>query len=237
MKRGTEKIWDAIRRRLGGSDDMAKYWDKRAADYGKRSVLNLGHGPEEYERVTAYQKEILLPELKRQLDGTERTLLDFGCGPGRFTVDLARIIGGRAIGVDPVERLLTLAPRDERVEYRQLQHASVPCSDSSIDVVWTCLVLGCIPEEKALLRAVDEIERVLKPGGLLFLVECTDVKPTPGHVHFRSVEGYRELLSFAPLTVLSQYDDLGDTNSVMAGRKRSQPAVIADVVLPGRGTS
>src|ERR1700682_6064364 len=229
MKQRIGGIWDAIRFRLGGSDDVSKYWDKRAADYGARSVLNLCHGPEEFERVTAYQKEILFPKFSSQLDGTERTVLDFGCGPGRFTVDLARILGGRAIGVDPIERLLQLAPRDERVEYRQLRHARVPCSDSSVDVVWSCLVLGCIPNQKALLRAVEEIERVLKPGGLLFLIECTDVKPTPGHVHFRSVEGYRELLSFAPLAVLSQYDDLGDTNSVMAGRKRSQPTVIADV--------
>jgi len=47
------------------------------------------------------------------------------------------------------------------------------------------------------------------------------------------VEAYRELFSFAPLTVLSQYDDLGDTNSVMAGRKLSQAAVTADVLPLG----
>jgi ubiquinone/menaquinone biosynthesis C-methylase UbiE len=196
-------------------------------------VLNLGHGPEEFERVTAYQKEILFPKFKSQLDGTERTLLDFGCGPGRFTTDLARIIGGRAIGVDPIERLLQLAQRDDRVEYRKLSRGRIPCPDSSVDIVWICLVLGCIPDQKALLYAVDEIKRVLRPGGLLFLIECTDVKPTPGHVHFRSVEGYRELLSFAPLKLLSQYEDLGDTNSVMAGRKRSDVADSADIPPPG----
>jgi SAM-dependent methyltransferase len=233
MKRRIGDIWDAIRFRLGGGDRLSKYWDKRATDYGKRSVLNLGHGPEEFEHVTTYQKKILFPELKSQLNGTERTLLDFGCGPGRFTEDLARIIGGRAIGVDPIERLLKLAPRGDDVEYRQLHHARIPCPTSSADVVWSCLVLGCIPNQKALLCAVEEIERVLKPGGLLFLIECTDVKPTPGHVQFRSVEAYRELFSFAPLTVLSQYDDLGDTNSVMAGRKLSQAAVTADVLPLG----
>lgn len=220
MKRRIKRIWDAVRVRFARRDDPSGYWDKRAADYGARSVLNLGHGPEEFERVTTYQKELLFPMLKSQLVGTEKIVLDFGCGPGRFTPDLARIVDGTAIGVDPIDGLLRLAPPDNGVEYRKLSHGRIPCPDSAVDVVWICLVLGCIPDQTALLNAVEEIKRVLKQGGLLFLIECTDVKPTPGHVHFRSVEGYQELLSFAPLILLSQYEDLGDTNSVMAGRKQ-----------------
>jgi ubiquinone/menaquinone biosynthesis C-methylase UbiE len=55
-----------------------------------------------------HTKEILFPLLQSQLTGTECNLLDFGCGPGRFTTDLAELISGKAVGVDVVPDLLCL---------------------------------------------------------------------------------------------------------------------------------
>src|SRR5271157_6250808 len=78
------------------------YWKERAREYGPRAVLNLAHREEEIEAVTRYQMEAIFPLFIRSLRGDERIALDFGCGTGRFTPHLARLIGGKAIGIDPI---------------------------------------------------------------------------------------------------------------------------------------
>src|SRR5207244_10844790 len=99
--------------------------ERRARDQGRRSVLNSGHPEADFERVTERQRRELLPRLAALLDGTERLVLDLGCGPGRFTADLARLVSGHAIGVDVATPLLDLAPPDERVEDRLIPEGPI----------------------------------------------------------------------------------------------------------------
>jgi SAM-dependent methyltransferase len=143
-----------------------QYWERRVRDHGRRAVLNLGHSDEEFERFTAWQWDQLSPSLRAQLRGDEKSILDFGCGAGRFTPELARLIGGRAIGVDPIPRLLEI------------------------------------------------------PGGLVFLADNVEDKPDKPTFCFRPESFYRDLFAFAPLERVHSYDDLGETITVMAGRKR-----------------
>lgn len=207
-------VLDHLRALSRGS---SAYWERRARRHGRRSVLNISHPESEYEEITRLQKSILFPLLSAQLDGNEQTVLDFGCGPGRFTPDLARIVGGRAIGVDPIASLLELAPADPQVEYRMLRHGRIPVPDHSIDVLWICLVLGVIRGNK-LVETVQELRRVVAPGGLVFLVENTSSKPSQKQIEYRSTADYAALVDFAQLRHLGDYQDLGETISVMAGR-------------------
>ncbi|MGA7161819.1 MAG: class I SAM-dependent methyltransferase [Bacteroidota bacterium] len=157
------------------------YWEHRARKYGKRAVLNIAHSEQEVEEVTQKQKKILYPALRSQLNGKEKIILDFGCGPGRFTSDLAHLIDGKAIGVDPIRRFLNIAPLDDRVEYRHLSGESIPCSDESVDVLWVYLVLRGITKLIDLRGSLQELGRVLQNGRLLFLFEDTSDKPD-GHI-------------------------------------------------------
>ena len=201
------------------SSGSSAYWQRRVRRHGRRSVLNINHTDDEYERITSWQKSILFPLLQAQLNGSERLLLDFGCGPGRFTPGLAQLVGGRAVGVDPIAALLDLAPADPQVEYQLLRHGHIPLADHSVDVLWICLVLGVIRGRK--LRAtLQELRRVVAPGALIFLVENTSEKPSLKRIEFRSVAEYAELLDFAQLRHLHDYEDLGETISVLAGRIR-----------------
>jgi ubiquinone/menaquinone biosynthesis C-methylase UbiE len=195
-----------------------EYWEKRANDYGRRSVLHMGHAESEYDDVTRMQEREIFPHLRTQLNGTERTVLDFGCGPGRFTVQLAEAIRGKAIGVDPIIKLLELAPQHPHVEYRVLKENVIPVADNSVDVVWTCLVLGGI-NGHTLDQAISELGRVLAPGGLLFVVENTSNKADQDTWKFRSVFEYTRKLPFVALVHLHDYVDLGETISIMAGRR------------------
>ena len=92
---------------------------------------------------------------------------------------------------------------------------------SCIDVVWICLVIGGIAPE-AIEATCQEVQRVLKPGGLLFIVEnTTEGKIDLASWRFRSVIQYIEMFaSFANLNHLHDYYDLGERISLLAGRKQ-----------------
>jgi len=202
---------------------LVQQWEDRARRYGVRAVLNIGHSEEEVSKVTEFQRRELYPLFREALRGDERVVLDFGCGPGRFTCDLREMIRGRAIGVDPIQSFLDLAPRHPEVDYHLMTEGRIPVDSQSVDAIWICLVLGGI-HGRTLKATVSEIHRVLRPGGLLFLVENTTEDGGGPFWAFRSVAKYRTLLSPIPLMHKHDYHDLGERISVMTGRKPLAPA-------------
>jgi len=215
------RLLDTLRRVAFPSSDPdppMTYWKKRARRFGRRSVLNLGHPEEAYDAVTRTQWERLLPLLREQLRGDERIVLDLGCGPGRFSVELARLTGGQVVAVDPIGYLLELAPPDPDVTYRAMDEGIIPVADASADLVWICLVLGGITDDAVLHRTAAEVRRVLRPGGLLFMVENTTDTEGSERWRFRPVAFYQRLFEGLDLRPVGAYDDLGERISVMAGR-------------------
>jgi SAM-dependent methyltransferase len=205
---------------LAADLDVVRYWEQRVASLGRRAVLNLGHTDQEYDAVTLRQAQEILPHLQAFLEGTEKLVLDYGCGPGRFAPLLSSVCGAQVLALDPVAALLEMAPRHPRVEYRLLTGGQVPLDPASVDVVWVSLVLGGIRDGE-LRRAAAELTRVLRLKGILLLAENTSEKPDLPHWHFRSVEAYRALFPGVALSRVHSYDDLGETISVMVGRKQA----------------
>ena len=205
---------------LGARPSARQYWETRAVAHGVRSVLDLRHADAEVESVTASQAGILFPLLQTCLEPGDRRLLDFGCGPGRFTCELAHLIGGTAMGADPIAHYLEIAPRAPMVEYRRLEGGRMPVPDASFDVVWICVVLGGIVTRRELKRIVREITRVLKPGGLLFMVENTSEMRDGYYWRYRSADDYCRLFPSVALKPISEYVDIDQRMSVLAGRKR-----------------
>ena len=180
--------------------------------------MNLGHTDQEFETITRFQQAQVFPWLKRILAGGESLVLDLGCGPGRFAGPLADLIHCRVVAVDPVQEFLQMAPRHELVDYRCMTNSTLPLPADCVDVVWICLVLGGL-KGAGLKQAITEVNRVLKDGGLLFVVENTSTMSPRSHWEYRSFAAYKALMSFTKLELLSSYDDLGETISIMAGRK------------------
>ena len=200
-------------------EPSAAAWDRRAREYGARAVFNLCHGEEQLAQVTEMQKREIYPHVRAALNQQERLALDFGCGPGRFTRDLAEMIGGTAIGVDTTRAFIEMAPRSPVVDYRVMSAGRIPVADSEVDLVWVCLVLGGVLEQHLLEQSIQEINRVLRPGGLLVLVENTSPAPDAAHWKFRSVAEYQALFPFAPLEHKGDYEDAAERISIMTGRK------------------
>lgn len=102
--------------------------------------------------------------------------LDVGCGSGYLTVELARA-GADATGVDVNPFVKTIPiPRDiqGRLTFQQASGASLPFPDRHFDVVLASEVLPMLPEPDPF---VEEIRRVIKPGGRL--VVANGVGPIP----------------------------------------------------------
>ena len=103
------------------------------------------------------------------------TLIDCGCGPGSITADLAKMVApGQAVGIDLRENALTQGrtlAQQRGLANLEFQAASVyrlPFVDASFDAAFTCAVLQHLSAPVAALR---EIRRVLKPGGVIGVVD------------------------------------------------------------------
>ncbi|MCO5317587.1 MAG: methyltransferase domain-containing protein [Microthrixaceae bacterium] len=98
-------------------------------------------------------------------------LLDVGCGPGNLTADLARFVDpGTAVGVDVAPGIIEVAtgdnPRSEspNLSFRVADTYGLDFDDDTFDVVHAHQVLQHLSDPVA---ALQEMRRVLKPGGTL----------------------------------------------------------------------
>lgn len=100
--------------------------------------------------------------------------LELGCGPGVLLGLLARRPGvGRVVGVDPSPTMRTMAVRalardvaDDRVRIRPGQAERTGLPDAAVDVVVSVNSVAIWPDLDA---GLDELARVLRPGGRLVL--------------------------------------------------------------------
>lgn len=105
--------------------------------------------------------------------------MDLGCGSGAFTTFVARVVGeeGKVYAVDIQPAMLRqvelkLARRQNQnitnIELKQASAYHLPFEDGFFDLVYMVTVLPEIPDKD---RALQEISRVLKPGGILAVTE------------------------------------------------------------------
>ncbi len=100
-------------------------------------------------------------------DLTDRRVLDVGCGKGRFArVLLERNPGAILCGLDISEAMLACAPAGVDVVSGSM--TELPFAASAFDAVYATESLEHAVEIE---RAVDEMCRVLKPGGKLVIID------------------------------------------------------------------
>jgi ubiquinone/menaquinone biosynthesis C-methylase UbiE len=123
-----------------------------------------------FARRTGTVAALLLPHLRPGM-----RLIDCGCGPGSITIDLAQAVTpGEVIGIDLREEALANGRKlaqDRGIANVTFQEASVyelPFPDGSFDAAFACAVLQHLA---APLAALKETRRVLKPGGVVGIVD------------------------------------------------------------------
>ena len=131
----------------------------------------------------------LLPYRERVLSGAEGRVLEIGIGSG-LNLPFYGSQAKEVLGLDPSSRLIAMAESAARglalpVRFIEGSAEAIPLERGSVDTVLTTWTLCTIP---AAVRALEEMRRVLKPGGRLLFVEH-GLSPDDG------VRGWQERLT------------------------------------------
>ena len=128
------------------------------------------------------KREMLIESLR--LKGNE-TVLDVGCGRGLLLNEAAKhLLNGKAIGIDLWQTMDQSGNKPEvtwenaraegvaeRVEIKTGDMRELPLPDASVDAVVASLSIHNVPTKEGRAKAIQEIHRVLKPGGQIALLD------------------------------------------------------------------
>jgi len=106
----------------------------------------------------------------------DQVVLDLGCGPGWYSVALKRA-GASVVSLD-LGREDVEAAKGRGVAAFVGDGQDLPFSKSSLDAVFCSNLLEHVPEP---LKVIDEIARVLKPGGWAWISWTPWFSPWGGH--------------------------------------------------------
>ncbi|MGZ5198288.1 MAG: class I SAM-dependent methyltransferase [Telluria sp.] len=120
--------------------------------------------------------------------GPTATILDYGCGYGRLSIELHEAGFGNVIGVDfshaMVARARAACPE---LTFEVTDGVGLPLEDNTVDAVLLFAVLTCIPSDEAQQGLIAEIARVLRPGGIAYVSDYllqTDERNTERYAKF-----------------------------------------------------
>lgn len=151
--------------------------------------------PQAYQQNGAFVPGMADEILQWLHAGAGERILDLGCGDGQLS---ARIVaaGASVMGVDASPEMVAAA-RARGIDVVEGSAESLPCLDSSFDAVFSNAALHWVRGQDAMM---DEVRRVLKPGGR-FVAEMG------GHGNIAAI-------SVAFRAVCARYADLGSEDGV-----------------------
>ena len=174
-------------------------------------AATFDRGAAEYDQVGEFFTPIGRDLVALAGVATGERVLDVGCGRGAVLFAAADAVGsgGRVVGIDLAERMVTLSAAEARV--RGLEHVSVAVGDAerpdfpaaSFDAVLAALVLFFLPDPLAALRTYVPL---LAPGGRLGFATFAGIDP-----NFEAA--MRALASFVPGGLPSRSDRQGPFSS------------------------
>jgi ubiquinone/menaquinone biosynthesis C-methylase UbiE len=145
-----------------------------------RDRIKMGYDGTFSQHVTHYDE--LAGEFQKRaaayqlygIDFHKKEVIDIGGGTGIIALMALEMGAAKVVCGDISEYMLgrgrekakTLGYGPDRIEFRQLDAESLPFNDNSCDIVLTGMAFGLLPDQK---KAVNEMFRVLRPGGLVSL--------------------------------------------------------------------
>ena len=126
--------------------------------------------------------------LKTVLDNETAIVLDVACGTGDLSLELQKDAQATVMGTDFCRPMLAVAAvktagLSAAVAYIEADAMSLPFPDQSFDAVTIAFGLRNLPDYH---QGLTELNRVLKPGGILAVLECSHPK----------LPGFRQLYHF-----------------------------------------
>jgi len=173
-----------VNRKANARHTMRSFWDKKARENPMYYISSYRpydqQDPQEFWKWGEKLAEQFLGESEIPFTGEER-VLEIGCGMGRMTSLFARRFG-HVTGVDVSEEMIALA----RENLRGVGNVSLDVGngsdlsaygDASFDFVFSYIVLQHIPDANITQYYIQEMGRVLHPGGFAYF-QCNNMKWT-----------------------------------------------------------
>jgi len=150
-----------------------KYWDKMAERGPDRSVMDHNDRRGHKNKYLTYLRDHAILNYLKDAPPTA-AILDFGCGTGNISRLLSNN-GYSAVGVDISLELLkhTCYLNRNSGLFVQYDGEHLPFPSNSFNACVTHEVLIHLTDDDLLSQCLKEINRVIKPGGLLIAVEQT----------------------------------------------------------------
>jgi ubiquinone/menaquinone biosynthesis C-methylase UbiE len=180
-------------------------------------------------RITDTLEQDLIFELIEP--AKDRQVLDVGCGDGVLATALSKC-GMYVFGIDASPRMIAAARRRARVTEAEARFAvaraeRLPFASGSFDTVAAITVLCFIPNAAS---ALDEMARVLKPGGRLILGELGN-RSTWAAV--RRIKGWLG----SPVWRLARFRSPGELQRLASGAGLTNVAVRGAIYYPPIGVA
>src|SRR5262249_2414957 len=142
---------------------VSRYWSGRAAGFDLGPSHNV---------LTEAQHQAWLDLLREVAGPPPLTVLDVGCGTGFLAMRMAEV-GHTAVGIDLADEMLAAAQRKAvdsglPVTFRRGDAEAPPHDGAPYDVILERHVIWTLPQPR---EAVQAWRALLKPGGLLVLIE------------------------------------------------------------------
>jgi ubiquinone/menaquinone biosynthesis C-methylase UbiE len=151
------------------------------------------------------------------------SILDYGCGPGKVALRVARRYGLRVTAVDTSPAMIARATRkraDPLISYHLIGGTKLPfLPDESVDAAMSCYVFINIGSPEEIRAIAAEVYRVLRPGGRYAIL---DTNPDTTGVQFSTFR------SGDPGRAYSA----GEQRRVLLTRPDDEPLELADYHWP-----
>ena len=116
-------------------------------------------------------QKILSPYINESM-----TVLDLGCGPGFFSIEIAKMLNnsGKVIAVDLQEGMLEKVKNkiigteiEKRIEIHKCEEKKIGVTEM-VDFILAFYMIHEVPDQDNLFK---ELKSILKPGGKIYIIE------------------------------------------------------------------